>query len=73
MADSRHLLIRPYTRTRQALVNGVTTGRGGKGSIYLFASGNGGFYDSCNCDGYTNSSACFPTHYVCSAVPFRFR
>ncbi|CAJ0962979.1 unnamed protein product, partial [Mesorhabditis belari] len=31
-------------------------GRGGKGSIFVWASGNGGKDgDSCNCDGYTNS------------------
>jgi len=31
-------------------------GRGGLGSIFVWASGNGGQNgDSCNCDGYTNS------------------
>lgn len=31
-------------------------GRKGKGSIFVWASGNGGrFSDNCNCDGYTNS------------------
>ncbi|KAE8631692.1 hypothetical protein XENTR_v10001277 [Xenopus tropicalis] len=31
-------------------------GRGGLGSIFVWASGNGGLqYDNCNCDGYTNS------------------
>lgn len=31
-------------------------GRGGLGSIFVWASGNGGReQDSCNCDGYTNS------------------
>ena len=31
-------------------------GRGGRGSIFVWASGNGGSQsDSCNCDGYTNS------------------
>ena len=31
-------------------------GRGGKGNIFVWASGNGGRYgDNCNCDGYTNS------------------
>ena len=31
-------------------------GRGGLGSIFVWASGNGGREkDSCNCDGYTNS------------------
>lgn len=31
-------------------------GRNGKGNIFMWASGNGGsHYDSCACDGYTNS------------------
>ncbi|NXY26696.1 PCSK4 convertase, partial [Atrichornis clamosus] len=31
-------------------------GRGGLGSIFIWASGNGGInYDNCNCDGYSNS------------------
>ena len=31
-------------------------GRAGLGSIYIWASGNGGRHgDSCNCDGYTDS------------------
>lgn len=31
-------------------------GRNGKGSIFVWASGNGGReQDNCNCDGYTNS------------------
>lgn len=31
-------------------------GRQGKGSIFVWASGNGGRdHDNCNCDGYTNS------------------
>ncbi|NWR36449.1 PCSK4 convertase, partial [Tachuris rubrigastra] len=31
-------------------------GRGGLGSIFIWASGNGGIhYDNCNCDGYGNS------------------
>lgn len=39
-----------------AFVNGVNNGRGGKGSIYVFATGNGGrYYDNCNFDGYANS------------------
>lgn len=34
----------------------LSQGRQGKGSIFVWASGNGGSYqDSCNCDGYTNS------------------
>eukprot|EP00096_Caligus_rogercresseyi_P008356 TRINITY_DN2704_c0_g1_i1.p1 TRINITY_DN2704_c0_g1~~TRINITY_DN2704_c0_g1_i1.p1 ORF type:complete len:473 (+),score=121.86 TRINITY_DN2704_c0_g1_i1:1144-2562(+) len=36
--------------------NGVTRGRNGKGSIFVWASGNGGrFKDNCNCDGYATS------------------
>ncbi|KAF9585831.1 pheromone processing endoprotease [Lunasporangiospora selenospora] len=39
-----------------AFINGVTKGRQGKGSIFVFATGNGGrFSDNCNFDGYTNS------------------
>ncbi|KAK9760030.1 pheromone processing endoprotease [Basidiobolus ranarum] len=39
-----------------ALVSGITKGRGGKGSIFVFATGNGGEYgDNCNFDGYANS------------------
>ena len=35
---------------------GTVEGRGGKGVIYVWASGNGGFRaDNCDCDGYTNS------------------
>lgn len=30
-------------------------GRNGKGSIYVWAAGNGGSDDNCNCDGYVNS------------------
>jgi furin len=40
----------------KAFIDGVTKGRGGKGSIFIWASGNGGReQDNCNCDGYTNS------------------
>jgi len=46
----------PGPLTRQALENGVRTGRQGKGSIFVWASGNGGkFKDNCNCDGYSTS------------------
>ncbi|KAF9322054.1 pheromone processing endoprotease [Podila horticola] len=39
-----------------AMVNGIKHGRGGLGSIYVFATGNGGAQDDdCNFDGYTNS------------------
>ncbi|KAG0232086.1 pheromone processing endoprotease [Actinomortierella wolfii] len=39
-----------------AFINGVTNGRHGLGSIFVFATGNGGRAgDNCNFDGYTNS------------------
>ncbi|KAI9486635.1 MAG: peptidase S8/S53 domain-containing protein [Benjaminiella poitrasii] len=39
-----------------AIKNGIQNGRNGSGSIFVFASGNGGAYeDNCNFDGYTNS------------------
>ncbi|KAA1469423.1 hypothetical protein DENSPDRAFT_772842 [Dentipellis sp. KUC8613] len=41
---------------RRAMLNGIQNGRGGKGSLFVFASGNGASYgDQCNFDGYTNS------------------
>ena len=40
----------------EAFEKGAKEGRGGKGNIFVWASGNGGQYDdNCNCDGYTNS------------------
>ncbi|KAF9227782.1 kex protein [Gyrodon lividus] len=41
---------------QKAFLNGIQNGRNGKGSVFVFASGNGaGFGDQCNFDGYTNS------------------
>ena len=38
------------------MINTIQNGRGGKGSVYVFALGNGALSgDSCNFDGYTNS------------------
>ncbi|XP_050402509.1 furin-like protease kpc-1 isoform X1 [Patella vulgata] len=46
----------PATLARKAFYDGITKGRDGKGSIFVWASGNGGRDgDNCNCDGYTNS------------------
>ncbi|KAI5611591.1 neuroendocrine convertase 2 precursor, partial [Silurus asotus] len=45
----------PRELTLQAMADGVNKGRGGKGSIYVWASGDGGGYDDCNCDGYASS------------------
>lgn len=46
----------PGILIKKAMLNGVQKGRGDKGSIYVFASGNGAASeDNCNFDGYTNS------------------
>jgi furin len=46
----------PGQLASRAFIQGVAAGRGGKGSIFVWASGNGGRdHDNCNCDGYTNS------------------
>uniref|UniRef100_A0A673ZZV9 Proprotein convertase subtilisin/kexin type 5-like n=1 Tax=Salmo trutta TaxID=8032 RepID=A0A673ZZV9_SALTR len=46
----------PGPLARLALDNGIRTGRKGRGSIFVWASGNGGrSRDHCSCDGYTNS------------------
>uniref|UniRef100_A0A0B7BDJ9 P/Homo B domain-containing protein n=1 Tax=Arion vulgaris TaxID=1028688 RepID=A0A0B7BDJ9_9EUPU len=46
----------PGKLAKKAFINGIENGRGGRGSIFVWASGNGGSaQDSCNCDGYANS------------------
>ena len=46
----------PSVLIKRALVNGIQNGRGGKGSVFVFAAGNGAANeDNCNFDGYTNS------------------
>ncbi|KAL6114118.1 pcsk5 [Pungitius sinensis] len=46
----------PASLARQAFENGIRMGRKGRGSIFVWASGNGGrSRDHCSCDGYTNS------------------
>lgn len=46
----------PNYLVKKAMANGITRGRGGLGSVFVFASGNGGRNgDQCNFDGYTNS------------------
>ncbi|KAJ2878675.1 pheromone processing endoprotease, partial [Coemansia aciculifera] len=46
----------PDQHIEDAFVNGVENGRSGLGSIFVFATGNGGAVgDNCNFDGYTNS------------------
>ncbi|MCJ1479014.1 hypothetical protein MMC13_007698 [Lambiella insularis] len=46
----------PGTLIKRAILNGIQNGRGGKGSVFVFAAGNGAAADdNCNFDGYTNS------------------
>ncbi|CAL4156912.1 unnamed protein product, partial [Meganyctiphanes norvegica] len=46
----------PGWLTLRAFAEGIKKGRGGLGSIFIWASGNGGRYqDNCNCDGYSSS------------------
>jgi kexin len=54
--DSGGAMAGPGPLVQRAFMNGVQNGRHGKGSIYVFAAGNGGYLgDNCNFDGYTNS------------------
>lgn len=46
----------PNELVYNAILKGIKNGRGGKGSLFVFATGNGGYFsDNCNYDGYTNS------------------
>jgi len=46
----------PGILIKRAMVDAVQKGRGGRGTIYVFAAGNGAASeDNCNFDGYTNS------------------
>ncbi|GLB34763.1 putative kex protein [Lyophyllum shimeji] len=54
--DNGRAMGSPSYLIKKSVVNGINNGRGGKGSIFVFASGNGGGHeDQCNYDGYTNS------------------
>nr|POE48337.1 kexin [Quercus suber] len=54
--DDGQSMEKPGVLIERAMVNGVQKGRDGKGSIYVFAIGNGAANDdNCNFDGYTNS------------------
>lgn len=54
--DSGSLLEAPGPLTRAALETASTDGRGGKGTIFVWAAGNGGDSgDNSNYDGYANS------------------
>lgn len=46
----------PGEISKAALLKGIKSGRNGKGTIYVWAAGNGGrSNDNCNCDGYASS------------------
>ncbi|KAL2005632.1 hypothetical protein VTN00DRAFT_10125 [Thermoascus crustaceus] len=54
--DDGQTMDAPGILIRRAMVNGVQKGRQGRGSIFVFAAGNGAMSDdNCNFDGYTNS------------------
>lgn len=53
--DDGRGLYGPSPLTLNALREGVTKGRNGKGTIYCWAAGNGGDNDNSNYDGYANS------------------
>ncbi|RKP38100.1 peptidase S8/S53 domain-containing protein, partial [Dimargaris cristalligena] len=55
-ADDGKAMEAPNELILDAMINGIQKGRGGLGSIFVFATGNGGYFsDNCNFDGYTNS------------------
>ncbi|KAH0949128.1 hypothetical protein HN011_011250, partial [Eciton burchellii] len=55
-ADDGKSLEAPGRLAVEALERGIRKGRSGKGSIYVWASGNGGSKsDDCGCDGYVGS------------------
>jgi kexin len=54
--DSGDVVQGPPPIVLDAIKNGISNGRNGSGSVFVFASGNGGANeDNCNFDGYTNS------------------
>jgi kexin len=54
--DDGQTMDAPGLLIQRAMVNGVQNGRGGLGSVFVFAAGNGASADdNCNFDGYTNS------------------
>ena len=54
--DNGEVVDGPGVLAKRAFQEGALRGRNGLGSIFVWASGNGGrFNDSCACDGYANS------------------
>lgn len=55
-SDNGEVVEGPGRLTKFALEQGTTKGRNGKGSIFVWAAGNGGHNDdSCACDGYASN------------------
>lgn len=55
-SDNGQTMEAPPEIVKKAMMTAIQKGREEKGSIYVFASGNGGaLEDNCNFDGYTNS------------------
>ncbi len=52
--DGTGRLEAPGTLWEDAVESGVTSGRGGKGAVYVWAAGNGNPADNSNYDGYAN-------------------
>lgn len=53
-ADDGRAIDAPDKLVLRQLITGLLEGRGGRGSIYVFAAGNGKSIDNCNYDGYAN-------------------
>ncbi|MBE3072223.1 MAG: S8 family serine peptidase, partial [Acidobacteria bacterium] len=53
--DRGYSLVGIGALTEAALASGVANGRGGRGSVYVWAAGNGYDNDNSNYDGYANS------------------
>lgn len=54
--DNGYTVEKPAYISNEALIEGVTNGRNGLGTIYVFSAGNGGNEaDSCAADGYASS------------------
>ncbi|KAL4401791.1 pheromone processing endoprotease [Malassezia pachydermatis] len=55
-SDNGQSMDAPNGLVAKAMLNGIYNGRNGRGSLFVFAGGNGGASDDqCNFDGYTNS------------------
>ena len=54
--DNGQAMDAPSVLIKKTMKNGIENGRGGLGSVFVFAAGNGAAKeDNCNFDGYTNS------------------